>query len=98
MKRIASEPNFDTCVEMFHFFLFSFFTHGGTFQLTCVSTLLTLYHLPVTSVGSSPDRDFGFFHVKKQYLVSLFIVSGSTRVLVCVWNNAQKAPEVFLHQ
>jgi hypothetical protein len=22
-------------------------------------------HLPLTSVGSNPDRDFGFFHVRK---------------------------------
>jgi hypothetical protein len=22
-------------------------------------------HLPLTAVGSNPDRDFGFFHVKK---------------------------------
>jgi hypothetical protein len=26
---------------------------------------LTLNHLPLTAVGSNPDRDFGFFHVGK---------------------------------
>jgi hypothetical protein len=26
---------------------------------------LTSNHLPLTAVGSNPDRDFGFFHVRK---------------------------------
>jgi hypothetical protein len=26
---------------------------------------LTSNHLPLTAVGSKPDRDFGFFHVRK---------------------------------
>jgi hypothetical protein len=25
----------------------------------------TSNHLPLTAVGSNPDRDFGFFHVRK---------------------------------
>jgi hypothetical protein len=27
--------------------------------------LLTSNYLPLTAVGSNPDRDFGFFHVRK---------------------------------
>jgi hypothetical protein len=27
--------------------------------------LLTSNHLPLSTVGSNPDRDFGFFHVRK---------------------------------
>jgi hypothetical protein len=26
---------------------------------------LTSNHFPLTAVGSNPDRDFGFFHVRK---------------------------------
>jgi hypothetical protein len=30
-------------------------------------TSLTSNHLPLTAVGSNPDRDFGFFYVRKLF-------------------------------
>jgi hypothetical protein len=32
---------------------------------------LTSNNLPLTAVGSNPDRDFGFFHVRKLSVVLL---------------------------
>jgi hypothetical protein len=54
-------------------------------------------HLPLTAVGSNPNREFGFFHVRK--------LSGSLGTLVVLLSCPfvpeimhGRAPEVFLHQ
>jgi hypothetical protein len=49
----------------------------------------TSLQLPLTAVGSNPDSDFGFFHVRKLSL-KLMECEGSTQVSVRAWNNAQK--------
>jgi hypothetical protein len=41
-------------------------TNGHLSRTTNVpKRLLTSNHLPLTAVGSNPDRDYGFFHVRK---------------------------------
>jgi hypothetical protein len=59
----------------------------------------TLNHLPLTAVGSNPDRDFGFFHVRKlsgqlayQTLVVLLRCPFVSEIM------HGRAPEVFYHQ
>jgi hypothetical protein len=55
--------------------------------------LLTSNHLPLTAVGSNPDRDFGFFHVQLAYRTSVVLLRFSF-----VPEIMYRAPEVFLHQ
>jgi hypothetical protein len=55
---------------------------------------LTSNNLPLTAVGSNPDRDFGFIFVRK-HTASLRNVGASTQVPVRAWKMHGTAPEVW---
>jgi hypothetical protein len=43
---------------------------------------LTSNHLPLTAVGLNPDRDFGFFHVRKLSSIIIQLAYGMSVVLL----------------
>jgi hypothetical protein len=63
--------------------------------------LLPSNHLPLTAVGSNPNRNFGFFHVRKlsstfQLAYGMFMVLLRYSFVPSIMH--RRAPEVFLHQ
>jgi hypothetical protein len=47
--------------------------------------LLTSNHLPLTDVGSNPDRDFRFFYVRKLYLTERWWQSPRSNLPLILW-------------
>jgi hypothetical protein len=56
---------------------------------------LTSNHLPLTAVGSNPDRDSEFFHVKKLRIQLMLVVLLQCPLVPEIMHGG--AHEVFLH-
>jgi hypothetical protein len=85
--------------------LFSRYTHGTLNHFILSKSIhgasvaewlrsLTLNNLPLTAVGSNPERDFWFF-MWGSYPASVRNVGGSSQVPVRTWNNSRKGTWSF---